>query len=42
MSQTIKIKRSTATAAPGSLAQGELAYSDNSSKLFIGSATDLH
>lgn len=40
MSQTIKIKRSTATAAPGSLAQGELAYSDNSSKLFIGSATD--
>lgn len=40
MSQTIKIKRSTATAAPGSLAQGELAYSDNSSKLFIGSATN--
>jgi len=40
MSQTIKIKRSTATAAPSSLAQGELAYSDNSDKLFIGSATD--
>ena len=40
MAQTIKIKRSTTTAAPGSLSQGELAYSDNSSKLFVGSATD--
>ena len=40
MSQTIKIKRSTTTAAPSALAQGELAYSDNSDKLFIGSATD--
>lgn len=40
MAQTIKIKRSTTTAAPSSLAQGELAYSDISSKLFVGSATD--
>jgi len=40
MSQTIKIKRSTTTAAPSALAQGELAYSDNSDKLFIGSATN--
>ena len=40
MSQTIKIKRSTNNASPTSLAQGELAYSDNSHKLFIGSATD--
>ena len=40
MSQTIKIKRSTTTAAPATLAQGELAYSDDSSKLFIGSATN--
>ena len=40
MAQTIKIKRSTTTAAPSSLAQGELAYSDTSSKLFVGSATD--
>lgn len=40
MSQIIKIKRSTTTAAPATLAQGELAYSDDSSKLFIGSATN--
>lgn len=39
MAQTIKIKRSTSTAAPTSLAQGELAYSavsGGSHKLFIG------
>ena len=37
MAQTIQIKRSTTTAAPGSnLAAGELAYSSNSDKLFIG------
>ena len=44
MAQTIKIKRSTSTAAPSSaLGQGELAYSFNSSKLFIGdgSANDI-
>jgi hypothetical protein len=44
MAQTIKIKRSTSAAAPGSaLAAGELAYSFNSSKLFIGdgSANDI-
>ena len=38
MAQTIKIKRSTVTAVPSSLAQGELAYSaeSTSNKLFIG------
>ena len=36
MAQTIKIKRSTTTAAPGSLGAGELAYSSSSNKLFIG------
>lgn len=36
MAQTIKIKRSTSTASPSSLQQGELAYSQNSKKLFIG------
>ena len=44
MAQTIKIKRSTSAAAPSSaLAAGELAYSFNSSKLFIGdgSANDV-
>jgi len=36
MAQLIKIKRSTVTAAPGSLENGELAYSANSNTLFIG------
>ena len=36
MAQTFKIKRSNTTSAPGSLAAGELAYSSNSNKLFIG------
>jgi len=36
MAQTIKIKRSTSTSAPGSLGAGELAYSSDSNKLFIG------
>lgn len=36
MAQTIKIKRSTTTAVPSSLQQGELAYSANGNKLFIG------
>jgi hypothetical protein len=36
---TIRIKRSTATAAPSTLANAELAYSENSSKLFIGVGT---
>lgn len=38
MAQTIKIKRSTVTAVPSTLAQGELAYSaeSTSNKLFIG------
>jgi hypothetical protein len=36
MAQTLKIKRSTSTASPTSLENGELAYSSNSNKLFIG------
>jgi len=40
MAQTIKIKRSTTTAAPSSLTAGELAYSDDSDKLFIGAPAD--
>lgn len=36
MAQTIKIKRSTSTAAPSTLANAELAYSSNSDKLYIG------
>jgi len=36
MAQVIKIKRSDSTSAPGSLGAGELAYSSNSNKLFIG------
>ena len=44
MAQVIKIKRSSSTAAPSSaLGAGELAYSFNSNKLFIGdgSANDI-
>ena len=36
MANTIQIKRSTTTAAPTSLSAGELAYSSDSSKFFIG------
>ena len=36
MAQTIKIKRSTASAAPTSLASGELAYSKGSDTFYIG------
>ena len=36
MANTIQIKRSTSTAAPTSLSAGELAYSSNSNKFFIG------
>jgi hypothetical protein len=36
MAQTILIKRSDSTATPSSLGAGELAYSGNSNKLFIG------
>jgi hypothetical protein len=38
MANTIKIKRSTSTATPTSLAEGELAYSENSNNLFIGTS----
>lgn len=40
MADTIKIKRSSATAAPSSLAPGELAYSEVSGKLFYGRIAD--
>jgi len=43
MAQTIQIKRSPnsgGTPAPSTLAAGELAYSDNSKKLFIGRPND--
>lgn len=36
MAQVIKIKRSTSTASPTTLENGEIAYSSNSDKLFIG------
>ena len=36
MAQTILIKRSSSTSTPTSLANGELAYSSNSNKLFVG------
>jgi hypothetical protein len=36
MSQTIKIKRSTGSAAPSDIAAGELAYSKGSGTLYIG------
>ena len=36
----IQIKRSTSTAAPGSLQYGELAYSFNSGQLFIGNGSN--
>ena len=36
MAQTIKIKRSTLTSVPTALENGELAYSANSNKLFVG------
>jgi hypothetical protein len=36
MAQDILIKRSSTTAAPSTLENGELAYSSNSGKLFIG------
>ena len=38
MANTLQIKRSNSTATPSSLNYGELAYSQNSSKLFIGQA----
>jgi hypothetical protein len=38
MANVIKIKRSTTTATPTSLAEGELAYSENSNNLFIGTS----
>jgi phage-related tail fiber protein len=39
MANTLRIKRSTTTATPSSLANAELAYSENSNKLFIGVGT---
>ena len=40
MAQVIKIKRSTGSTGPGSLAAGELAYSGASKTLFIGDPDD--
>ena len=40
MSNVFQLKRSSATAAPTTLAFGELAWSDNSQKLFIGDAAN--
>jgi len=40
MAQTIRIKRSSSTAAPSTLVAGELAYSDSSDKLWIGAPAD--
>lgn len=40
MAQIIKIKRSTTTATPATLSAGELAYSEDSRKLFIGRPND--
>lgn len=37
MAQTIKIKRSTGSSAPATLAQGELAYSAGSDTFYVGS-----
>lgn len=39
MANTLRIKRSTSTAAPASLANAELAYSESANKLFIGVGT---
>ena len=39
MSNTLRIKRSTSTAAPTTLQNAELAYSENSNRLFIGVGT---
>lgn len=39
MSNTIQIRRSASTATPSGLAAGELAFSENSSKLFIGTSS---
>jgi hypothetical protein len=39
MANVIKIKRSTSENTPSSLAQGELAYSEQSDNLFIGTAS---
>ena len=40
MANVIKIKRSTSSATPSSLAEGELAFSENSNNLFIGTSGD--
>jgi len=40
MANVIKIKRSTSTNTPTSLAEGELAYSESSNTLFIGTSGD--
>ena len=39
MANTVRIKRSTGSSAPGSLANAELAFAEGSKKLFIGIGT---
>ena len=39
MANTIRIKRSTGSSAPGSLENAELAFAEGSKKLFIGIGT---
>ena len=36
MAVTLQIKRSTGSSAPGTLADGELAYTKGDNKLYIG------
>ena len=39
MANTIRIKRSTGSSAPGSLANAELAYAEGSNALYYGTGT---
>ena len=41
MSVTLQIKRSTGSSAPGSLSDGELAYTKGDDKLYIGDGSTV-
>ena len=41
MAVTLQIKRSTGSSAPGSLADGELAYTKGDNKLYIGDGSSV-
>ena len=41
MALTLQIKRSTGSTAPGTLADGELAYTHGNDKLFIGDGSTV-